>query len=510
MACIINADNGAISGSAGVKTTADSTGVLNIQTNGTTAISISASQAVSFTNTPTFTGGTANGVLYLNGSKVATSGTALVFDGTNLQVGATPGAEIRFPRFSDNAAVLSIKSNTSVNELQLLNNSGGGSNYLRLGNGYLSFGAEASEGMRLTSTGLGIGTTAPASKLDVTGGFSTSTTAFTIYNNSASSASNIARIDFRVNNTFGGNERVAAIWGMNPNAAGNNGGALVFGVSANGTATTPSEVARLDSSGNLGLGLTPSAWNAFWTNLQVRYASFGGSYALPNFAVMASNTYSDGATYNSGKYIANGNATYYQQLNGVHSWYTAASGTAGNAISFTQAMTLDASGNLGIGTTSPATRIHAERSTDGVIGTFRGPSNAQYLVGIASGVVTHDASNGSAIHTWQTNGTERARITSGGNFGIGTTAPVNKLSVIGLISDSDSNFTASAYIHASPDSGANRNIGQFSVSGASNGLQINWNHASSRMHIIINNIPTSSAGLPSGTLYSDGGTIKIA
>jgi hypothetical protein len=28
-------------------------------------------------------------------------------------------------------------------------------------------------------------------------------------------------------------------------------------------------------------------------------------------------------------------------------------------------------------------------------------------------------------------------------------------------------------------------------------------------HIIISNIPTSSAGLTSGTIYSDGGTLKI-
>ena len=72
--------------SAGVVTTADTSGVLNIQTAGTTAISIDASQAVSFTNAPTVTGGTANGVAYLNGSKVLTTGSALTFSGSALAV----------------------------------------------------------------------------------------------------------------------------------------------------------------------------------------------------------------------------------------------------------------------------------------------------------------------------------------------------------------------------------------------------------------------------------------
>jgi len=40
----------------------------------------------------THTDGTANGVLYLNGSKVVKSGTAIVFDGTNFGVGVTPSA----------------------------------------------------------------------------------------------------------------------------------------------------------------------------------------------------------------------------------------------------------------------------------------------------------------------------------------------------------------------------------------------------------------------------------
>ena len=44
---------------------------------------------VTITSNLTLSGGTANGVLYLNGSKVATSGSALVFDGTNLGVGTS-------------------------------------------------------------------------------------------------------------------------------------------------------------------------------------------------------------------------------------------------------------------------------------------------------------------------------------------------------------------------------------------------------------------------------------
>jgi hypothetical protein len=48
-------------------------------------------------------------------------------------------------------------------------------------------------------------------------------------------------------------------------------------------------------------------------------------------------------------------ATLYNQQSGQHQWLTAPSGTAGNAISFTQAMTLTAAGRLLIGTTSEET-----------------------------------------------------------------------------------------------------------------------------------------------------------
>lgn len=44
---------------------------------------------VNFLANPVFSAGTANGILYLNGSSVATSGTAINFDGNNLRLGGT-------------------------------------------------------------------------------------------------------------------------------------------------------------------------------------------------------------------------------------------------------------------------------------------------------------------------------------------------------------------------------------------------------------------------------------
>jgi hypothetical protein len=50
--------------------------------------------AATLTANPTLSAGTANGVLYLDGSKVASSGSALTFDGTNLGIGTSPGVRL--------------------------------------------------------------------------------------------------------------------------------------------------------------------------------------------------------------------------------------------------------------------------------------------------------------------------------------------------------------------------------------------------------------------------------
>jgi hypothetical protein len=127
---------------------------------------------------------------------------------------------------------------------------------------------------------------------------------------------------------------------------------------------------RLDSSGNLGLGVTPSAW----TRKAIQIGDAASGYFVSNVRTgLGANIF-----FQSGnKYIESRSALLYSQDAdaGVHAWYNAAAGTAGNAITFTQAMTLDASGNLGIGTTSPTALLDVNSNTVRVR-TARTPASA--------------------------------------------------------------------------------------------------------------------------------------
>jgi hypothetical protein len=113
------------------------------------------------------------------------------------------------------------------------------------------------------------------------------------------------------------------------------------------------EAMRLDSAGNLGLGVTPSAWNGSYKGFQV------GSAALFSDVGGSGGYFLGNAYFGVSGYVYQNTAaaTRYEMVSGQHAWSVAPSGTAGNAISFTQAMTLDASGNLGVGTTSPQRKL---------------------------------------------------------------------------------------------------------------------------------------------------------
>jgi len=221
------------------------------------------------------------------------------------------------------------------------------------------------------------------------------------------------------------------------------------------------EAMRIDSSGNLGLGVTPSAWSgykAFQINRASAISSASGSDALN----ITANSYYNGTNW---IYSASYYATRYTNDDGTHKWFNAPSGTAGNAISFTQAMTLDASGNLGVGTSSPAVRFHVSGSSTYVAG-IEGSSTFALMGFKASGTTgtLADANvaigaTGDALYL-RAGGAERARIDSSGNFLINTTANNGRLTV-----SSPCNTVKTGFAVINTDAGAGTFVGFINSAG---------------------------------------------
>jgi len=119
---------------------------------------------------------------------------------------------------------------------------------------------------------------------------------------------------------------------------------------------TGSESMRITSSGNLGLGVVPStSWHSNHVALQLGGGKDGFISAPKGQNIgrmfMGVNAVSTDANGNN---WSRGGDTYrpslYSQINGVHTFQTAAAGAG--AISWTSAMTIDNSGNVLVGTTT--------------------------------------------------------------------------------------------------------------------------------------------------------------
>jgi hypothetical protein len=201
------------------------------------------------------------------------------------------------------------------------------------------------------------------------------------------------------------------------------------------TGSTPTTAVTIDTAQNLGLGVTPSAWTNAFKAFQI--GATGSLVYNGSTDVYLSNNYA--SIGGSSKYIATAAATLYQQGSGVHAWYNAASGTAGNAITFTQAMTLDASGNLLVGTTTANSytgysTFQLGQSTSGSIINFQGgatsTSSAAHIRLDCSGTTVsaltietrNQAGTSSTPIVFKTQETERARIDSSGNLLVGATS----------------------------------------------------------------------------------------
>jgi hypothetical protein len=123
-------------------------------------------------------------------------------------------------------------------------------------------------------------------------------------------------------------------------------------------------------------------------------------------------------------------SSHYDLDGGSHKWYTAPSGTAGDAISFTQAMTLDASGRLGIGSTETGfgflnvNRYASAPLATLSLGDFATPANSIgiYMRGSGQNAISWASGGYLGFYADGPGSTERARIDSSGNLLIGTTS----------------------------------------------------------------------------------------
>jgi len=376
--------------------------------------------------------GTINGVAYLNGAKVLTTGSALVFDGTNLGIGVSPAQTLHVKTSTAATPItLGVLSNSTTLPALSFNGAYASSTmagtYSLTGSLYTTVPAGAAhyfavaDSIRATldaSGNLGLGFTPSAnagqSTLNISN-YNRTLSALTM----GSNANSAGYVGYNMGNTSTADlyRYIASDAGSVIYFAGNEMRFMQFASGSAGATTNGTQAMTLNASGNLGVG-TSSPTN----KLTVKPS--GTSNAT--FDVLTGSTNTDSVRISGG-----GTVNTWLEMRGYLGikLYSDATNT----------VTVDASGNLGIGTTTPTSTYSARLASLAAAGTTALALDAP--TGTNTSINWYY--NGTA--KWSTQvlttgeyrwydfvaGSTRMTLDASGRLGVGYTAPTAQLVVGG-------------------------------------------------------------------------------
>lgn len=293
-------------------------------------------------------------------------------------------------------------------------------------------------GITITTAGnVGISTSAPLSKLSVTGGAIGVTDQASSFTPGTNHLLEIRDNDTGIENqlfirnlgagdaSIGFQNQSGDLWnlGIDRSDSGK------FKISSTTDDVGTNTRFTIDSSGNVGIATaSPNtklevAGTIRGSNLLVLGAS-GSSYPVIGYGF---NTTSTGDLYN---YAATDYSSQLDFFQGGFRFKTAPSGTSGNAITYTTALSILQSGNVGVGTATPGVKFEVSDATNPSIQVIDSTNNVQTRIQSTdtAGWLTTNTNHPLNIAT---NGTAAMTINTSQNVGIGSTSPRTKLDVIG-------------------------------------------------------------------------------
>ena len=231
-----------------------------------------------------------------------------------------------------------------------------------------------------------------------------------------------SKITFKGEQSGGELSTLAQIQASHDGTADDEKGDLIFSTNDGSDGNTPTERMRVDSAGNVGIGTSsPSA------PTEIVATSSGAATDLLHLRNNATAS-STGGTIKFVNSTAGNSNSGSAEITAIRTGTNTGEltfSTSNSSATITEAMRIDSDGNVGIGTTSPTDLLTLNATTPALDFLSSGTGKATILSGSGGALAFYTGG------VFSGSGSERMRIDSSGNLGIGTTSPTELLTVRG-------------------------------------------------------------------------------